>query len=67
MEYARSFTGFTRHKLHGNIEEQEGLLNSIDPMAAVVVNWSDIQPKMGIDSTFVGDGYPLCSDLPPQS
>ncbi len=52
-EYARIWTGFTRQQLRGNIEEQEGGLNSIDPMK-VRPYWRDRYPKMGMDGKYVG-------------
>ena len=27
--------------------------------------WHDVYPKPDLDGNFLGDGYPLCSDLPP--
>ena len=37
--------------------------NLIDPLA---INhfWRDRFPKSGLTSTYIGDGYPLCADLP---
>ncbi len=52
-EYARVWTGFARQQLRGNIEEQEGGLNSIDPMK-VFISWRDRFPKMGMDKKYVG-------------
>jgi hypothetical protein len=26
--------------------------------------WRDAFPKLDLDKTFIGDGYPLCADLP---
>jgi len=62
MEYARVWTGFTRQARRGNIEEFYGY-NRIDPMA-INVAYRDPFPKMGMDQTYIGDGYPLCVDLP---
>lgn len=30
----------------------------------IVPEWRDRFPKMGLDGEYVGDGYPLCSDIP---
>lgn len=32
----------------------------------IEVGWRDAFPKLGLDQTYVGDGLPLCSDLPAQ-
>ena len=60
-EYARAWTGFVSQNIRGNTEVQTK--NTVDPMA-IVAEWRDRLPKMGLDTTYVGDGYPLCSDLP---
>lgn len=62
-EYARAWTGFVRQSVRGNLEESYG--NRIDPMK-IAVAFRDRYPKMGLDRKYVGDGYPLCSDLPPR-
>jgi hypothetical protein len=35
----------------------------IDPMQ-INPNWRDVFPKMDLNDGFIGDAYPLCSDLP---
>ncbi|CAB9519484.1 Protein of unknown function (DUF1800) [Seminavis robusta] len=60
-EYARAWTGFMSQHKRGNAEVQRK--NTVDPMQ-IVAEWRDRLPKMGLDRTYVGDGYPLCSDLP---
>jgi hypothetical protein len=60
-EYARAWTGFVSHAGRGNSEIV--WTNLIDPMR-VDEEWRDRLPKMGLDRTYIGDGYPLCSDLP---
>lgn len=62
-EYARVWTGFIQQGPRGNIEEREAGNNSIDPMK-IDIRWRDHYPKMGLDGKYIGDGYPLCSDLP---
>jgi hypothetical protein len=39
--------------------------NRLDPMR-ILEAWRDSFPKLGLDQTYVGDGLPLCSDLPDQ-
>jgi hypothetical protein len=60
-EYARAWTGFVSHATRGNSEIV--WTNRIDPMR-VDEDLRDRLPKMGLDRTYIGDGYPLCSDLP---
>ncbi len=62
-EYARSWTGFVRQRIRGNIEEQYGGFNMIDPMRIMVEKRDDF-PKMGLNGKHIGDEYMLCSDLP---
>lgn len=61
-QYARVWTGFTRAPVRGNIEGL-GFVNHIDPML-LNAEWHDSFPKLGLDNHYVGDGLPLCSDLP---
>jgi hypothetical protein len=60
LEYARVWTGFTGQRERGN---NEGDSNRVDPMQ-VLEDWRDRFPKMGLDRKYVGDGLPLCTDLP---
>jgi hypothetical protein len=60
--YARAWTGFVPHGQRGNIETTPRY-NKIDPMQISAV-FRDLLPKMGLDRTYIGDGYPLCADLP---
>merc|ERR1719352_17033 len=66
MNFARVFTGFDEQLLRPNIEKMKGDQNKIDPMQ-MHAGWHDVYPKSDLDSNYLGDGYPLCSDLPPQS
>mmetsp|Transcript_662 Transcript_662/g.1594 ORF Transcript_662/g.1594 Transcript_662/m.1594 type:complete len:2342 (-) Transcript_662:143-7168(-) len=61
MEFARAWTGFWSSKRRGNSVAQNG--NRLDPMT-VVPKWRDQFPKMGLNGKYIGDGYPLCADLP---
>ena len=60
-ETARAWTGFVSQPRRGNFESTYN--NRIDPMR-INVEWRDRLPKMGLDRRYVGDGFPLCSDLP---
>ena len=61
--FARAWTGFLRQSARGNIENDENGKNRIDPMA-INPRWRDPFPKMDLTGGYIGDGYPLCSDLP---
>jgi Protein of unknown function (DUF1800) len=61
VEYARAWTGFEARLYRGNIEIP--LWNHVDPMK-INIDIRDVFPKMGLDRKYIGDGYPLCSDLP---
>jgi len=65
MNFARVFTGFRNMPFRGNIEQDRPNLNRLDPMS-MVAPWHDIYPKPALDGNFLGDGYPLCKDLPKQ-
>ena len=62
MEYSRAWTGFTYNKPRGNIESQTNN-NHIDPMD-IEAEARDAFPKLGLDGIYIGDLYPLCSDMP---
>jgi len=67
-EYARVYTGFHRQALRGNIEDRSdpGFKNNqIDPMQ-IRIDYRDHLPKLGLNGQYIGDGYPLCSELPNQ-
>jgi len=61
MNFARVFTGFQHQRPRGNIEVKNG--NWIDPMRVNGL-YHDVYPKPDLDGNFLGDGYPLCTDLP---
>ena len=42
---------------------ETGRPNRIDPMK-IDEKWRDPFPKMGLDRKYIGDGFPLCADLP---
>ena len=62
VEYARVWTGFVRRGRRGNIEDAIKN-NRIDPMQ-INLEYRDMYPKMGLDRKYIGDGFPLCGDLP---
>lgn len=61
-EYAKVYVGLRDQLRRGNIETR---INEIDPLR-IETSWKDKFPKLGLNSQFIGDGYPLCSDLPVQ-
>ena len=65
MAFSRIFTGFRYQKSRSNIEGNSDLKaeNRIDPMR-IDASFRDIFPKMDLYKGHIGDGYPLCSDLP---
>jgi len=63
QEYARAWTGFEEEEHRGNLEQVNG--NYLDPMR-IDSDKRDVFPKMGLNGIYVGDHYPLCSDLPSQ-
>ncbi|GMH88299.1 hypothetical protein TrST_g6936 [Triparma strigata] len=69
MSLARVWTGFDyQFGGRGNIENYSGdqSKNVIDPMQ-INFEWRDRFPKRALDGKFIGDGYPLCRDLPSQA
>eukprot|EP00931_Biecheleriopsis_adriatica_P088135 TRINITY_DN62510_c0_g1_i2.p1 TRINITY_DN62510_c0_g1~~TRINITY_DN62510_c0_g1_i2.p1 ORF type:complete len:1491 (+),score=257.69 TRINITY_DN62510_c0_g1_i2:181-4473(+) len=64
-DFARVMTGFDEQVGRSNLEDIDGS-NKID-MMRMRVEWHDRYPKPDLDGNFLGDGLPLCSDLPPRS
>lgn len=62
---ARVWTGFDERPIRGNIAAYSGdrANNIIDPLQ-INAAWRDVLPKMDLLDNFLGDQYPLCSDLP---
>lgn len=59
MSMARVFTGFVPPDRRGNTDNSLGLDHSqIDPV------YHDKYPKHDLTGGYIGDGYPLCVDLP---
>ena len=68
LAYSRIWTGFDRQPSRGNIECRggQGCWNFLDPMT-IKPTWRDTFPKTSLDGGFIGDGYPVCTDLPPRA
>eukprot|EP00928_Gymnodinium_smaydae_P088684 TRINITY_DN72747_c0_g1_i1.p1 TRINITY_DN72747_c0_g1~~TRINITY_DN72747_c0_g1_i1.p1 ORF type:complete len:1837 (+),score=303.59 TRINITY_DN72747_c0_g1_i1:299-5512(+) len=66
MNFARVFTGLLRQRFRANFEVQKGNHNFIDPMQMSGAR-HDIYPKPDLNGNYLGDKYPLCSDLPRKS
>jgi len=66
VNFARVWTGFNLQSTRTNIEQDFGRFasqNYIDPMQ-IKPSYRDIFPKPGLDGNFLGDGYPVCNQLP---
>ena len=65
--FARGWTGFERQLLRGNIEHERAIVgNDIDPLRLRMLH-RDMFPKTDLRRGYIGDGLPLCTDLPVQS
>ncbi|CAK0869087.1 unnamed protein product [Prorocentrum cordatum] len=62
--FARVFTGFSAQAKRPNIEDFTS--NMVDPMQ-MMADWHDVYPKPDLSGGYLGDGYPLCADLPPRA
>ena len=61
---ARAWTGFNFAEKRLNVEQQVDVPNRFDDMWINGVE-RDPFPKIGtLDNSYIGDGYPLCDDLP---
>ena len=69
VTYARLWTGFDSQAPRGNIENYDGFelgsRNDIDPMQ-IIGEKHDPFPKIDLIDGYIGDGYPLCVELPAQ-
>jgi cullin-associated NEDD8-dissociated protein 1 len=61
MTFARVFTGFKSQAMRANIEYE--LRNGVDPMRMRAQS-HDVYPKPDLNGDYLGDGYPLCDDIP---
>jgi len=65
MEFARVFTGFEPRPDRGNYEDYRGTASLYDPMRQrATEGFHDIWPKRDLYGGYIGDGYPLCMDIP---
>jgi len=62
MSFARIWTGFDYQQSRGNVED-DWSGNRLDPMRIQAL-WRDKFPKSDLSGGYIGDGYPLCVDLP---
>jgi len=64
IEYAKVWTGFTKREVRGNIESIFASdKNFLDPLK-IKKEWRDKFPKLGLNSIYIADAYPLCADRP---
>jgi len=61
--FARVWTGFERQDQRGNTEDFSGAFNRMDP-SKIIADWRDKFPKSSLYGGYLGDGTPLCVDLP---
>ena len=68
MNFARIWTGFTRQPYRSNVEQRSGLKTSnyYDPLT-IDARFRDVLPKLDTYDRHIGDGYPLCTSLPPHA
>lgn len=65
--FARAWTGFVYTASRGNIEEKKtSALNKLDHLTIEAI-YRDPFPKTNLHGGYIGDGYPLCVDLPAKS
>jgi len=65
MSLARAWTGFQAYSPRGNYEQSSprSHRNLLDPLH-IVADWRDRFPKTDLQGGYIGDGFPLCADLP---
>ena len=65
VEAAKIWTAQTPTARTGNVEELDwNMGNSKDPLVMRRITDKDWSPKLDLNGGYVGDTYPLCSDLP---
>jgi uncharacterized protein (DUF1800 family) len=65
MSFAKAWTGFLPQPQRANVEVNEKR-NAIDPMS-IDPKLRDRFPKINLERGYIGDGYPLCADMPERS
>ena len=65
VSMARHWTGFTNQAFRANLEARSGAdsANFVDPMKINAAS-RDVLPKRDLHDGFIGDNYPLCTELP---
>ena len=67
MSLSKLWTGLELSHRRGNVEEAAWEpLSRIDPLQIRDARVRDWFPKLGLQGKYVGDGYPLCEDMPNQ-
>ena len=67
VAFSRAWTGFDSRSIRGNLEQKRiSQANQVDP-TFVRPERRDNFPKMNLYGGHLGDGYPLCGDMPAQS
>ena len=62
---SKIFTGLNRSLRRGNYNDLDWSTTSyLDPLIQKSIAEKDWFPKIGMDNSYIGDQYPLCSDLP---
>ena len=69
MSFARVWTGFTRNAVRTNYMRGKAGYNSGNFIDSNTVNVNDRDrfPKVNLYDQYLGDGFPLCPDLPSRS
>ncbi|KAL7487340.1 hypothetical protein ACHAW6_012937 [Cyclotella cf. meneghiniana] len=63
MSFARIWTGFDYHQARGNVEGSSWSGNRHVPMR-IEASWRDKFPMTDLVGGYIGEGCPLCVDLP---
>ena len=64
VAFARVWTGLSRQASRGNYDlPTSSYPNLLDPMFIKML-WKDLLPKTDLEGGYLGDGYPLCAELP---
>ena len=65
MSFAKVWTGTDRQTSRGNMESKTGIGagNLVDPVQ-LKPQWRDYFPKTSLGTGYLGDGYPLCLEMP---
>ena len=64
VTHAKAWTGFVPRALRGNQEVRHGIPHNAVDHLFVEAAWRDVTPKMDLFKGHIGDGIPLCTDMP---